>query len=181
MNMNTIFFTGVGDHGEVVIGKNKISKADPVFDVLGLCDEVNVLCGYASVEVSGETKKYLLRIQELLFMIQAEIASIIFGGDVARIKEKHTKELEVMIGWCDEQIPPIKNFIIPGGSEASLRVELVRVRAREFERALIKIEHAHLISNELKIFTNRLSSVFFAFARYENKKRGIREFSPQYK
>lgn len=179
--MNTSFFTGTGDGGRVVFGNNKKSKADPCFHVLGLCDEVNVLCGIASVEASEKTKEFIFRIQELLFIIQAEIASIIFGGGKITILESHTKELEKMIEWCDARIPPIKNFIIPNGSESSLRMEMVRVRSREFERALIRIEKEYIISDELKKFANRLSSVFFAFARYENKKKGIEEVPPKYK
>ncbi|MFA5870359.1 MAG: ATP:cob(I)alamin adenosyltransferase [Candidatus Paceibacterota bacterium] len=179
--MKTKFFTGAGDNGAVVFGTNKKSKADLCFHVLGLCDEVNVLSGYASIEASDEIKKFLLRIQELLFITQAEIASIIFSGGKIKIVESHTKELEKMIEWCDERIPPIKNFIIPGGSEASIRIEILRVRTREFERALIGIENAYPISIELKMFVNRLSSACFAFARYENKKRGIEEVPPRYK
>jgi cob(I)alamin adenosyltransferase len=179
--MNTKFFTGTGDNGTVAFGANKKSKADPCFSVLGLCDEINVLCGHASIEASDEIKKFLLRIQELLFIVQAEIASIIFSGGGIKIINNHTKELEKMIEWCDTQIPPIKNFIIPSGSEASLRIEIIRVRTREFERALIGIENTYPISIELKTFVNRLSSACFAFARYENKKRGIQETSPRYK
>jgi len=179
--MNTNFFTGSGDSGTVIVGGEKKSKADPAFNVLGLCDEVNVLSGYAALIANEKIKQYTLRIQELLFISQAEIASIIFGGGTIKINNEHIKELEEMIVWCDEKIPPIKNFVIPGGSEASLRMEIVRVRMREFERALIGIENTYSISTELKTLVNRLSSVFFAFARYENKKRGIEEFSPQYK
>ena len=179
--MKTKFFTGTGDNGEVVFGNSKKSKADPCFYVLGLCDEVNVLCGYASIEASTEIQKFLLRIQELLFIAQAEVALLIFGGNGIKITHHHIKELETMIEWCDKQIPPIKNFIIPRGSEASLRIEIIRVRTRECERALIGIENTYPISTELKTFINRLSSVCFAFARYENKKRGIEEVSPQYK
>lgn len=178
--MNTNFFTGSGDGGRVIFGGEKKSKADPAFNVLGLCDEVNVLTGYAALVASEEIKQHTLRIQELLFITQAEIASIIFGGGTIKIKDEHIKELEEMIVWCDKEIPPIKNFIVPGGSEASIRMEVARVRTREFERALIGIENNHVISDELKTFANRLSSVFFAFARYENKKRGINERIPKY-
>ncbi|TSC52029.1 MAG: ATP/cobalamin adenosyltransferase [Parcubacteria group bacterium LiPW_41] len=179
--MNTNFFTGAGDGGKVIFGGEKKSKADPVFNVLGLCDEVNVLTGYAALIANEEIKQYVLRIQELLFIAQAEIASIIFGGGTIKIKDEHIKELEEMIVWCDKEIPPIKNFIVPGGSEGSIRMEIARVRTREFERALIGIENNFILSNELKTFANRLSSVFFAFARYENKKKGIEESIPKYK
>jgi len=88
--------------------------------------------------------------------------------------------LEQMIAWCDKQVPPITHFIIPGGSEASLRIDFARVRARELERVLIKIDHAYAISHEMKGFINRLSSVLFACARYENKQREIEERAPTY-
>lgn len=179
--MNTNFFTGLGDGGNIIFNGEKKSKADSVFNVLGLCDEVNVLTGSATLVASEKIKQYTFRIQELLFIAQAEIASIIFGGGSIKIKNENTKELEEMIVWCDGKIPPIKNFVIPGGSDASVRMDIVRVRTRDFERALIGIENNYVISSELKMFANRLSSVFFAFARYENCVQGIEEKSPTYK
>ena len=179
--MNTKFFTGSGDGGAVIVGKENKSKGDICFDVLGLCDEVNVLSGYALLEAHGDIQKHILRIQELLFIVQAEIASYIFGGNTANIIGGHSRELEQMIDWCDKKIPPIKNFVIPGGSEASIRMELARVKTREFERVLVRIEKQYSVSKELKTFANRLSSVFFAFARYENYVRGIEEKNPTYK
>lgn len=179
--MNTKFFTGSGDGGAVIVGKENKSKGDICFDVLGLCDEVNVLSGYALLEAHGDIQKHILRIQELLFIVQAEIASYIFGGKTAKIADNHIGELEYMIDWCDKKIPPIKNFVIPGGSEASIRMELARVKTREFERVLVRIEKQYSVSKELKTFANRLSSVFFAFARYENYMRGIEEKNPTYK
>ncbi|RJQ27742.1 cob(I)yrinic acid a,c-diamide adenosyltransferase [Candidatus Parcubacteria bacterium] len=179
--MNTKFFTGSGDTGSVIIGKKNKKKSDPCFDVLGFCDEVNVCAGYAALVASPSIKKFVLRIQEILFIVQAEIASLIFGGKAPHITSNHIKELEMMIEVCDKEIPPIKNFIIPGGSEASLRMEVARVRSRTFERLLVGIEDDYAISPDLKTFSNRLSSVFFAFARYENRKRGIEEKNPSYK
>ena len=180
--MNTQFFTGSGDDGLVKFGVASKKKSDQCFHTLGLCDEINVFTGYAAESANEQVKKYLFRIQELLFIVQAELATVIFGGEKKIVIHiSHIEELEQMIIECDKQLEKINTFIIPRGSESALRIEIARVRAREFERVLIGLVGEYEISNELKTFSNRLSSVFFALARYENHIRGIEEKCPIYK
>ena len=180
--MNTKFFTGMGDDGLVKFGTQTKKKSDQCFHALGLCDEVNVLVGFAKVSARDEVAQHLLRIQECLFILQAELASIIFSAQkTVTITKSHIDDLEKIILFCDEQLEPITSFIIPGGEESALRLEIARVRARAFERALIMLEGQYEISDDMKQFSNRLSSVFFALARYENKMNGFNEISPKYK
>jgi len=180
--MNTQFFTGSGDDGLVKFGTTSKKKSDQCFHALGLCDEVNVFVGYAAGSANEQIKKHLFRVQELLFIVQAELAAIVFGGEKKIfVCKSHIEELEQMIIKCDEQLEKINTFIIPRGSESALRIEIARVRSREFERVLVGLVGEYEVSNELKTFSNRLSSVFFALARYENKLRGEKEVSPKYK
>ena len=180
--MKTKFFVGTGDNGLVKFGNKQKKKSDQCFRVLGLCDEVNVYAGYAAVSANKNTRRFLARIQEILFIAQAELAVIIFGGKNTKIITKsYVEELEQIIFSLDKKILPIHSFIVPRGSEAAMRLEIARVRAREFERELIKFGEKQKISYELKQFSNRLSSVFFALARYENKVNKVKEIVPKYK
>lgn len=185
--MNTKFFTGDGDKGESGFGDIKLPKSHILFRVLGSTDEVNVLCGWARMESEKEGTRVtsitrsLLRIQELLFILQAELAS--HGFKMKRsifISDAHVRELEEMIARIDEEMQPITKFIIPGGSELSTRLEFVRVASRELERLCIEYHEQSPLGEDVRAFCNRLSSVFYALSRSANMLLGKEEQNPSY-
>lgn len=182
--MKTKFFTGQGDKGQSVFGKKKLPKDDLLFDVLGNLDELNSWTGLCRVAASREINLVLREIQETLFMVQADIAAIGFGYKTKGFKEKigwKTAELERVIGRVDKKLPAIKKFILPGGSELSARLDVARVIARRAERSAVRFNNnKKKLPPELLQFLNRLSSVFFALARYANRKKGVKEENPRY-
>ncbi|MDI6821160.1 MAG: ATP:cob(I)alamin adenosyltransferase, partial [Patescibacteria group bacterium] len=97
-----------------------------------------------------------------------------------KVTENKTKALENLIGVIDKITPPLKKFIIPGGSELSARLDVARVFARDLERDAVRFSKSLSISKELLQFFNRLSSALFALARYTNFKLGITEEHPTY-
>jgi len=189
--MNTKFFTGAGDAGESGFGQKKIPKDDALFDVLGSLDAINTFTGWSAVEASrmknatpriAEIEIYLRELQEMLFIAQAEIASIGFEIDgLQKITAEKVERLEEIIKKADSEIPPIEKFIIPGATELEARLDIARVETRNAERELIKFGRVHTLSLELLSFMNRLSSVYFALARFANVLLGVEEKNPSYK
>lgn len=184
--MKTLFYTGKGDGGKSQIGKKKVSKSLPMLELLGALDELNSAAGFARSAARGKSAKLnprILRLQEILFIAQAEVAASALGFPKPKspIAEKHTLELEKMIQDIDKFLPPLKNFVIPGGSELSARLDLARTAARRTERMAVRLtESKQKISPGVLKFLNRLSSAFFALARHANKLEGIKEQHPGY-
>lgn len=179
-----MFFTGKGDKGRSPSTKN-LPKDDILFDVLGNLDELNSWTGFCRLGASREIAPVLLDIQEALFMVQADVAAVGLGyktkGFAQKIGKK-TIDLERAIGKIDKKLPAIKKFILPGGSELSARLDVARVIARRAERSAVRFNNKKKkLSPELLQFLNRLSSAFFALARYVNHVKKVKESHPSYR
>ncbi len=194
--MNTKFFTGDGDQGESKMGKEKISKSDLVFDVLGGLDELNSWIGFSKVEVQSfnaiqdsnkvnadvNIENILKSIQEMLFIAQAEITAIAMDiqNNSKKITIQKTEILENIIKKIDDELPVLTKFIITGGSELSARLDIARAVTRKVEKSAVRLSKEKELTPEFLKFLNRLSSVLFALARYANFKLGIKEENPSY-
>lgn len=190
--MKTQFFTGKGDSGESHFGKTTLNKGSVGADLLGSLDELNSWLGLTKVEAEKEEEyrneelgfsisEVLKETQNSTFIIQAEVASLVFGlaGD-KKISEGKTKDMEEVIQKIDELVPPITKFILPGGSELSAKLDIGRTLARKAERFAKKFSEEKELPPELLQYLNRLSSLLFALARFVNHSRGIAEDSPSY-
>lgn len=190
--MKTNFYTGRGDGGKSLFGGKRLPKSSPLFDVLGDLDELNSWLGFCRSGLNKKNnfkiKKFsldeiLIFVEESMFMLQAEVAALGFEYSVKNFKRlggEKIKYMEELIIEIDDKIPPIKNFIIPGGSDIGARLDFGRALSRRVERALIKFGEKKKISPESVAFMNRLSSLLFALARYANFKSGIKETNPRY-
>ncbi len=187
--MKTRFFTGDGDNGESKIGNNKVSKSSPIVDLLGSLDELNSWVGFSKIEAQRNAaglseiavSETLKKVQETLFVIQAEVAGINFGYEkYPKIEEKHTRELEEIVKKIDAILPPLKKFVIVGGSELSARLDVARTFTRRTERVAKRVSEEKELPTPLLQYLNRLSSLFFALARYVNFKLGYGEEHPSY-
>lgn len=187
--MNTVFFTGNGDGGESIVGKKKVEKDHPVLGFLGSLDELNSILGWCGVaaEAGVSDEKIschtaLRRMQEMLFIMQAEIAGALFDYPSSKkISSEHIAYLEEVIREIDAYIPPITQFIISGGCELSARIDIARAVSRRVERDAVMMRKQCAVSAEIMTFLNRISSILFALARYANHTRGISETHPSYK
>lgn len=196
--MKTKFFTGTGDKGKVVIGKQKLAKNAPLFEMLGMLDEVNAWVGLARVRLQPASARkrrtpksrraplslgtFLSNIQELLFIAQADVAArgLEYPRKILIIPE-HIKHLEAIISLVDNILPPLTSFVVPGGTERAAVLDLARTRARALERFAVGALGRCEETADMLQFLNRLSSVLFALARYENYRGGVREQKPSYK
>ncbi len=195
--MRTIFFTGKGDRGTSRLGRRPMPKDDPLFELLGSLDRLNSWLGLCRVEAQHAVPKknrkgtvsvaaVLLGIQEALFIVQAEVAAGALASRrvgrpprATRITAAHTAFLEDAIRDIDRTLPPLRKFVIPGGSELAARLDVARTYARDAERAAVRY-HRRRLTPELLTFLNRLSSVLFALARYVNHRAHVRERHPTY-
>lgn len=181
--MRTPFYTGSGDGGSVHVGARALAKSDPLFETLGQLDALNSQLGWVRVAAAGFTAEALLALQEMLFVAQAEVASLGFGGSPAhRVRKGFTAHLEQIIGYADGRVPPLTTFIVPGGCELAARLDVARTAARSLERQAVAAAGSggvHL-TPELLAFLNRLSSSLFALARLANHEAGVAETPPSY-
>lgn len=181
--MKTKFFTGKGDKGESDLGGGKkVSKSSCDAELLGNLDELNSWIGVCRSSTDNDfVKKSLRDIQESIFLIQAEIASVMAGFDpTKKITEEKTVDLENIIKEVDDKVSKIEKFIIPGGSVESANLDYGRTIARRTERKAVELSKERDVSSAVLGFLNRLSSTLFALARLENKERGIEEEHPSY-
>ncbi len=193
-NIQNMLYTKKGDKGTTKLFDTpqgvRISKGDAVFEVLGALDELNSMTGLCKV-VAGKERAtlksganeqkiadILTSIQNLLFTLQARVA----GSDKS-IKPENVTFLEDIIAQVEEVLPPITTFLLSGGSELSAYLDVLRTLARKTERALVRMREAgeEARAGEAEIqFLNRLSSVFYALARYVNHVSGLKESPPEY-
>ena len=146
----------------------QFDKSALVVEVLGCIDELNSFLSLALRKSEGiDVKEVLKNIQRTLFVSGSDVAST--SGNIPRIKEGHVIELENIINDIDEKLQPIRNFVIPSGTESSLLLNVCRTLSRKTERRLIALKNEQDINEQLLKFFNRLSDLFFILSRYENK------------
>lgn len=182
------FFTGKGDGGTTKLfdsgpGK-RASKASPIFETLGMLDELNTLVGWCKagspddLEVVGQKMRLVLHdVQDHLFTLQAEIA-----GAPKSIPHSSVEMLGVFIGNVEAQMPPVTTFLVPGATELSSRLDIARAVARRAERRIVTLHESgeRLVSEPSRAYANRLSSLLYALTRFVNHTSGVPEKSPSY-
>ena len=183
------FFTGKGDDGTSKLFDSKpgirVSKSSPIFECLGQLDELNTLVGWCKVGtpedfvVEGEQCNKLLHdVQDHLFTIQAEVA-----GAQKSIPQLSVEKLSALINDIEKDLPEIKTFFVPGGTEFSARLDITRAVSRRTERRLVTLHESgeRSVSESSRAYANRLSSLFYALTRLVNKRAGITESPPNYR
>ena len=168
-------YTGKGDKGETgLYGGKRVPKNSPRIEAYGIVDELNAFVGLAITETSdSEVKSLLLKIQNQLFTV---------GSDLATPDEKKQvgdgtpsvfySMIEKEIDKFDAKLEELKNFILPGGSKSSAYLHICRTITRRAERAVVSLKSSVEIGDNILIFLNRLSDLFFVLARYENHVSG---------
>ncbi len=177
-------YTKTGDLGETALfGGQRVMKDHPRVDTYGAVDETNAAIGAAlSLIQSDELKKPLATIQRDLFAVGARLADPKTRLDrradpKTRIDESSIQQLEGWIDQLDAQLPPLKTFILPGGSPAGALLHLARTQCRRAERATVALSRQESIDPLLIVYLNRLSDLLFVFARFENNQQQQAEIS----
>jgi cob(I)alamin adenosyltransferase len=172
----TRVYTRVGDKGETsLVGGARVSKANARVDAYGEVDELNSVIGLARAKLQdAEIDDVLALIQNDLFTVGADLASP-NEVQVPRITEEFVKTLESVSDRFLAQIEPLKEFILPGGSEAGATVHLARTVARRAERRVVALAGLEELNCEVIVYLNRLSDLLFILARAINHRASVPE------
>ncbi|MBI2712422.1 MAG: cob(I)yrinic acid a,c-diamide adenosyltransferase [Bdellovibrio sp.] len=168
-------YTKGGDAGETgLYGGARVPKDDLRIRAYGSLDEVNAVLGMALAEVSsnqGLDASSLLRIQGELFQLGAELATPRGKKTTSKlIEQAEVLLLEKEIDQMESVLPPLKNFILPGGTKAAAITHFLRTVSRRAERELITLNRAEPVRPVVIQYLNRLSDYFFVVARFFNHK-----------
>lgn len=163
--------TKTGDKGHTaLVGGQRVSKGSLRVSAYGEVDELNSMLGLASAHLNDpECIAIIEEIQHRLFTVGADLASP-EGLEVPRVAEEHVDRLEAIMESLMDELPPLEEFILPGGGPGGATLHLARTVARRCERTVVLLNEQVPV-NELNIvYLNRLSDLLFVLARIANKR-----------
>jgi len=171
VRLNKIY-TRTGDAGETgLVDGSRASKADPRFAAIGDVDEANCAVGVALLAVVSEEARAMLgRIQNELFDLGADLATPAEIEGALRIQPGQIERLEHEIDAMNEDLEPLRSFILPGGTGGSAALHLARAVVRRAERAAVAA--AASFSPDALKYLNRLSDHLFVLARWVAREQG---------
>jgi cob(I)alamin adenosyltransferase len=170
----TRIYTRGGDRGETSLGDgSRVPKLDCRIGAFGAVDELNSQIGLAlAADLPGSIRPVLERVQQTLFDVGADL-SVPFGvTDRLRVTQARVEELEVRCDELNADLPPLKSFVLPGGSEASARLHVARAVCRRAEREALAAAGEHDVNPLVLVYLNRLSDLLFIAARAANAAAG---------
>jgi cob(I)alamin adenosyltransferase len=167
----TKIYTRGGDKGETSLGDgSRTSKLDPRIRAYGMVDELNSQIGVVLAgELPGELREPLERLQNRLFDVGADL-SVPWEGPDERLRttQAMVDGLEAVCDEHNEELPTLKSFVLPGGTEASARLHVARTVARRAELAALDAD----VNPLARVFLNRVSDLLFILARRANQLAG---------
>ena len=169
-------FTRTGDKGTTGLGDNsRIRKDAERMQTIGDIDELNSFIGLLITEVHDDTliQNKLSKIQHILFDIGGELAM----PGYTLFKDELTDELELWIDEINDTLPPLKDFILPGGNKSAALCHICRSVCRRAERHFVSLIYSEDLKSSLNAnaYINRLSDFFFVLARILARKEGNQE------
>jgi cob(I)alamin adenosyltransferase len=168
-------YTKTGDAGETgLFGGPRVRKDHARIDAFGTVDELNSHLGLLRTQAAARPFDDLLRrIQCELFDLGAELAT---PGDAAeRIGMQHVEAIEGAIDRYDEQLEPLKNFILPTGTPLAAAFHVARTVCRRAERRVVSLAaqlDTVIPSNAIE-YLNRLGDLLFVLARFANRQENV--------
>jgi cob(I)alamin adenosyltransferase len=156
--------TKTGDKGQTGLGDGqRVSKSHVRIQTLGSVDHLNSLVGWAASVATLQTKSDLESIQQDLFNVGGELS--IPESELSLLTEERIVWLETETAELNEELPPLKEFILPGGNELSARIHIARTECRNVERDLVALGESEKLNETHLVYLNRLSDYFFVLAR----------------
>jgi cob(I)alamin adenosyltransferase len=169
-NRLTKIYTRTGDDGTTgLAGNTRLQKDDARIEAMGDLDELNSVIGLLLTEnLSAEARTLLVHIQHRLFDLGGELAM----PQYQTVGVNETAELEAAIDSWNKSLPPLKEFILPGGCRSGAQCHLARTVCRRVERRLVHLHHVTAQRPEVLRYLNRLSDLLFVLARVLNREAG---------
>ncbi|HEV7584464.1 MAG TPA: cob(I)yrinic acid a,c-diamide adenosyltransferase [Solirubrobacteraceae bacterium] len=180
----TRIYTKLGDGGETHLGDmSRVSKLHPRVEAYGTVDELNATLGVALLEPLPELfVRWLSRVQNDLLDVGADLSVPQPGPDATegerprlRVEPGYTEWLEQACDEVNAKLPPLRSFVIPGGTPAGAHLHVCRTVCRRAERRAIAVEGAN---PEVVRYLNRLSDLLFILSRAVNTHGGAGEREP---
>ena len=170
VRLNKIY-TRTGDAGETgLVDGSRVSKADPRLAAIGDVDEANCAVGVALLSIEAdEAREMLARIQNELFDLGADLATPEGIEGALRILPDQVERLEREIDRMNEELAPLRSFILPGGAGGAAELHLARAVVRRAERTAVS---AADLSPAALTYLNRLSDHLFVLARWVAREQG---------
>jgi len=171
-NRLTKIYTRTGDAGET--GKadgGRVSKDDRLIHAQGDIDELNSFIGLLASKVDDHAlTELILNIQHDLFNMGAEVSL-----SQQFIMAENVEYLEQQLDHYNAELPPLKEFILPGGGEAASLCHVARAVCRRAERSLVTLHHNQHVEKDALAYINRLSDLLFVLARVLTRNAGEKE------
>ncbi len=173
----TKIYTRAGDAGETSLGDgSRVSKLDCRIGAFATVDELNSALGVALAgDVPAELRPPLERVQNELFDVGADL-SVPWGvTDRLRVEQPMIDELERQCDRFNADLPELRSFVLPGGSEAAARLHVARTLCRRAERDALEAAQELELNPLVLVYLNRLSDLLFILARAANSAAGYEE------
>ena len=165
-------YTKFGDSGETALyGGTRVGKDARRIEAIGTVDELNAYIGYVQTLIEDtDLSDLMARIQNHLFAVGADLATPATHTKASefRIAVDFTKAMETAIDTLSEELPPLTNFILPGGCAAGAILHIARVVCRRSERRVVHLARETEVNPEIIRSLNRLSDLLFVLARTVN-------------
>jgi cob(I)alamin adenosyltransferase len=184
----TRVYTRTGDLGDTaLVGGRRVPKDSPRIAAYGTLDELNAAVGLARTFneerlAQGDDARWLdetlRRIQNELFDLGSELATppdAAYEG-MFRVGEAEVTALEQLMDRCQEDLEPLKSFVLPGGGRVNAFLHQARTVCRRAEREVLVLSRAEPIGEWPLRYVNRLSDVFFVLSRWVARRLGEREY-----
>ena len=168
-------YTKTGDDGNTGLqGDFRIAKSHPRIIAYGTVDEANAAIGVVLTnELDEDISKVLSKIQNELFLLGSDLSNQNLNDLKNRISLEMVENLEETIDKFELELPPITNFILPGGNVAAAQIHQVRTIIRRAETLVVQLSDKDEINSNCIKYLNRLSDLMFVMGRLVNKRKGI--------
>jgi cob(I)alamin adenosyltransferase len=162
--------TRTGDAGTTGLGDgSRVAKDSARIDAIGEVDELNSTLGLLLAEdLPGAVRDDLVAVQHDLFDLGGELS---IPGHAA-LGDAHVARLEAAVERCNAPLPPLKEFVLPGGTRAAALAHVARTVCRRAERAVVRLAATEPVSDPARRYLNRLSDLLFVVARTQNRAAG---------
>jgi cob(I)alamin adenosyltransferase len=171
----TRIYTRGGDRGETSLGDgSRTSKLDPRIEAFGAVDELNSHLGVALAgDVADEARAALERVQNELFDVGADLSVPYEPGDERlRVVQGSIDGLEGLCDRFNAELPELRSFVLPGGTETAARLHVARAVCRRAEREALRAGREVDVNPLVTVYLNRLSDLLFILARAANAGSG---------
>jgi|SRR5688572_19368521 len=172
----TKVYTRTGDDGTTSLGAGQRVPKDALrVETYGTVDELNSNVGVAlAADLEPTVADALRRIQNDLFHLGSDLC--VTEQDktvrpVPRIEPRHVDALEDLIDRLSADLPPLENFVLPGGTPGAAQLHVARAVCRRAERLAVTLSRSESVGGHVVVYLNRLSDLLFVMARWENRKK----------